>query len=121
MKSDEVDPVCGLYTKLRIRSEKYRPDGAKIDLRLKQRTLFSVHPGERTALFVKPDQICAATQGGQRPRGDGESPGRSGVVHDSIERARMSLPGNIGEDLERAPAVKLFCGRAPEAGLANAD
>lgn len=40
MKSDEVDPVCGLYTKLRIRSEKYRPDAAKVDLRLKQLTLF---------------------------------------------------------------------------------
>lgn len=66
MKSDEVDPVCGLYTKLRIRSEKYRPDNAKIDLRLKQ-LMFSVHPGMRTALFVKPSP--PPMRGGQRPRG----------------------------------------------------
>lgn len=57
MKSDEVEPVCGLYTKLRIRSEKYRPDYAKIDLRLKQRMFLSVHPGVRSAPFVQPRPI----------------------------------------------------------------
>lgn len=104
MKSDEVDPVCGLYTKLRIRSEKYRPDDAKVDLRLRQLTLFSVHPGERTSPFVKPDQTCAATQGGQPPRGDSQSPGRPAVVHAGIGRARASLPGDIGETLLRQSA-----------------
>lgn len=71
MKSDEVEPVCGLYTKLRIRSEKYRPDNAKIDLRLKQLMFFSVHPGMRSAPFVKPRPIKSAlpTQGGRGPRG----------------------------------------------------
>lgn len=71
MKSDEVEPVCGLYTKLRIRSEKYRPDNAKIDLRLKQLMFFSVHPGMRSAPFVKPRPVKSAlpTQGGRGPRG----------------------------------------------------
>lgn len=71
MKSDEVEPVCGLYTKLRIRSEKYRPDHAKIDLRLKQLRFFSVHPGMRSAPFVKPGPIKSAlpAQGGRGPGG----------------------------------------------------
>lgn len=42
-------------------------------------------------------------------------------MHGSIERARTSRPGNIGAELEGAPAVTLFCGTTPEAGLANAD
>lgn len=57
--------------KLRIRSEKYRADNAKIDLRLKQRMFFSVHPGMRSAPFVKPRPIKSAlpTRGGRGPRG----------------------------------------------------
>lgn len=71
MKSDEVEPVRGLYTKLRIRSEKYRPDNAKIDLRLKQLRFFSVHPGMRSAPLVKPRLIKSAlpAQGGRGSRG----------------------------------------------------
>lgn len=103
MKSDEVEPVCGLYTKLRIRSEKYRPDNAKIDLRLEQLMFFSVHPGMRSAPFVKPMPITSAlpTQGGrgwrggwvrgwrgcfpsqQLPEHESESTGGSGVMSQS--------------------------------------
>lgn len=68
MKSDEVEPVCGLYTKLRICSEKYRSDNAKIDLRLKQLMFFSVHPGMGSAPFVKPrpNLLCLRKEGEDR-------------------------------------------------------
>lgn len=136
MKSDEVEPVRGLYTKLRIRSEKYRPDNAKIDLRLKQLRFFSVHPGMRSAPFVKPRPIETALprRGGRGPRGGtGKRVARGCGVPTATAACQQGsqsecyslfLLNGCPCQVKQPPVctcTQTLCSRAPEAGLAKAD